>query len=203
MSAALLRRIFGREEVKDSVSETIHPVLGAVTLAQRRCNRRISLSVRPDGRILLSYPLGVSRKRALEFLESKVEWVMLAQRKLAERREDRRKFTDEEIAAMRKQAKEVLPPMVERLAARFGFRYGRVTIRATRSKWGSCSPDNNISLSLFLMALPEHLQEYVIIHELCHTVHHNHSARFHALADRCMGGREKELRRELRGYGFA
>jgi len=46
--------------------------------------------------------------------------------------------------------------------------------------------------------LPEHLRDFVILHELCHTVHHNHSAAFHALLDRCTGGRESLLRRELR-----
>ena len=88
--------------------------------------------------------------------------------------------------------------MGSQLAERFGFEVGRVTVRAARTKWGSCSARNDISLSLFLAALPRHLQEFVIIHELCHTVHHNHSAAFHALVDRCLGGRERELEGELK-----
>ena len=82
------------------------------------------------------------------------------------------------------------------------MRYAKLTIRASRTKWGSCSGQNHISLSLFLMTLPEHLRDYVIIHELCHTVHHNHSLRFHALVDRLVGGREKELNRELRRFSI-
>ena len=49
------------------------------------------------------------------------------------------------------------------------------------------------------MTLPTHLQEFVVLHELCHTVHHNHSAEFHALLDKVTGGREKELNRQLKG----
>ena len=97
-------------------------------------------------------------------------------------------------------AKALLPGMVEELAARYGFRYGKVTVRATRSRWGSCSSRNDISLSIFLVRLPLPLIEYVIVHELCHTCHKDHSARFHALADTLLGGREKELAREIRRY---
>jgi ribosomal protein S18 acetylase RimI-like enzyme len=49
------------------------------------------------------------------------------------------------------------------------------------------------------MTLPTHLQEFVVLHELCHTVHHNHSAKFHALLNKVTGGREKELNRQLKG----
>ena len=97
-------------------------------------------------------------------------------------------------------AKADLPLRMERLAAQTGLRYTKLTIRATRTKWGSCSARNTISLSLYLMTLPEHLRDFVILHELCHTVHHNHSERFHRLLDSWVGGREKELNRELRCY---
>ena len=108
-------------------------------------------------------------------------------------------YTPAQIEALRREAKRTLPDMVERLAQQYGFKYGRVTIRATRSKWGCCTSQNNLSLSLFLMTLPTHLQEFVVLHELCHTVHHNHSAEFHALLNRVTNGREKELNRQLKG----
>ena len=99
-------------------------------------------------------------------------------------------------------AKASLPQRVAYLAAKHSLHYGRVTIRATRSKWGSCTAEGNISLSLYLMTLPEHLRDYIIIHELCHTVHHNHSPRFHALVDKLTEGRERELAKELRQYSI-
>ena len=111
-------------------------------------------------------------------------------------------YSLEEIEALRQQAKTELPERVAELAARFGFRYGRVTIRAARTKWGCCTARGNLWLSLFLMTLPEHLRDYVILHELCHTVHHNHSHEFHALVNSLCGGREKELAAELRQYAI-
>ncbi len=176
-----------------------HPVLGDVVLRQRWTTSRISLSVKPSGEVRLSYPRLVATAKALRFLEEKVEWVLQMRQKVAERAMSGADYSSAQIEALRCEAKRVLPAMVERLARQYGFSYGRVTIRVTRSKWGCCTSRNNLSLSLFLMTLPTHLQEFVVLHELCHTVHHNHSAEFHALLNRVTGGREKELNRQLKG----
>ena len=104
------------------------------------------------------------------------------------------------LETLRREAKETLPDMVAAAARRHGFTYGKVSVRATHSRWGSCSSRDDISLSIFLMRLPEELIEYVILHELCHTRHKDHSPAFHALLDSLCGGREKELSKRLRTY---
>ena len=180
------------------LSKYVHDTLGIVTLSQSRRVVRVSISVRPSGEVRVSYPTSISTRRALEFLESKRDWIERAKERLAQHATPT--HTPEQIEQLRATAKQTLPTKVAQLASKFGFRYGRVTIRATRSKWGCCTSQNNLSLSLFLVTLPEELQDFVILHELCHTVHHNHSAAFHALLDRCVGGREQELRRQLRTY---
>ena len=176
-----------------------HPRLGDVILRQRWTTSRISLSVKTSGEVRLAYPRLISTARALRFLEEKIEWVLQMREKVSERAMQGADYSPEQIEALRREAKRVLPAMVERLARENGFSYDRVTIRATRSKWGCCTSKNNLSLSLFLMTLPTHLQEFVVLHELCHTVHHNHSAEFHALLDKVTDGREKELDRQLKG----
>jgi predicted metal-dependent hydrolase len=102
--------------------------------------------------------------------------------------------------ACRIEAKQLLPPRVDELARAHGFRYGGLTVRDTVSRWGSCSARNTLSLSLHLMALPDRLIDYVILHELCHTVHKNHGPGFHALLDRVTDGQHAALRRELRTH---
>lgn len=182
-----------------------HPRLGEVTLSRTLRARRISISVRATGVVRLSFPYGVSQKRALEFLEQKVGWIEAARERLARKRAAmppqlppaEQKARIEEL---RRAAKADLPDRIARLSEATGLKYEKLSIRASRTKWGSCSGRNHISLSLFLMTLPEHLRDYVIIHELCHTVHHNHSPRFHALVDRLVGGREKALNKELRAF---
>lgn len=185
----------------------VHPRLGEVTLSQTLRARRISISVRATGAVRLAFPCGVSQKRALGFLEQKEAWIGAARERLARKRAslppqlspEERKARIEEL---RRAAKADLPGRIARLSEATGLKYEKLSIRASRTKWGSCSGRNHISLSLFLMTLPEHLRDYVIVHELCHTVHHNHSPRFHALVDRLLGGREKPLNRELRGFAI-
>lgn len=178
-----------------------HPRIGDVVLRQRWTTSRISLSVKPTGEVRLSYPRLVSTAKALRFLDEKAEWVLQMREKVAERAMEGADHSTEQIEALRKRAKSTLPAMVERLAQQHGFSYGRVTIRATRSKWGCCTSKNNLSLSLFLMTLPTHLQEFVVLHELCHTVHHNHSAAFHELLNKMTNGKEREFDRQLKGIG--
>lgn len=99
----------------------------------------------------------------------------------------------------RMEAKRYLPPRVKRQAERFGFKYGRLTFRDNVSNWGSCSFDNNISLNIKLMKLPDELIDYVILHELCHTVEKNHSAEFWRLVGKVCPG-YAELRVRLKKY---
>ncbi len=148
----------------------------------------------------MTLPLRGDEAAALRFLQSREGWIVAARERVAARAGENTPLSAEEVEQLRERAKKYLPNRVEQIASHFLFEYGRVTIRATRTKWGSCSGENNISLSLFLMTLPSHLIDFVIIHELCHTLHHNHSPQFHALVDRCTAGRERELHRELRGH---
>lgn len=102
--------------------------------------------------------------------------------------------------AWRKEAKALLPQRVEQLAERHDFRYGKVTIRNNVSRWGSCSHQDNLSLSLHLMRLPDHLIDYILLHELCHTVHKNHGREFHSLLNEVTGGKHRQLHKELKHY---
>lgn len=82
------------------------------------------------------------------------------------------------IEVMRWEAKVYLPKRLKELADKHGFNYQHVSIKNTKTRWGSCSSTNNINLNLHLMRVPEHLIDYVLLHELVHTVVKNHSEKF-------------------------
>lgn len=100
---------------------------------------------------------------------------------------------------LRLEAKKYLPQQVAQLAQKHGFRFNKLVIKNAKTRWGSCSYTNNINLNLHLMRLPEHLCEYVILHELAHTVEKNHGPRFWALLDK-ISGDARGLDRQLKAY---
>lgn len=102
------------------------------------------------------------------------------------------------IRAMRKKAEEYLPPLVQYWSSLFDLPYNKVTISKARSRWGSCSSKRDISLSFYLMLLPAHLMDYVILHELAHTREMNHGPEFWELLNQLTDGKALALRKELR-----
>lgn len=102
--------------------------------------------------------------------------------------------------ALRHEAKRLLPARLMSLAARHGFTCTGVRIMNSKTRWGSCSTRKSINLSLSLMLLPWHLIDYVLLHELCHTIEMNHSDRFWKLLNGLTDNRARTLRQELKNY---
>ena len=102
---------------------------------------------------------------------------------------------------LRIEAKSYLPKRVDELAKKHNFSYQKLAIKNTKTRWGSCSFNNNINLSLHLMRLREELIDYVILHELVHTKVKNHSRDFWMMLDiHCP--KSKNLDRELKNYSL-
>lgn len=103
------------------------------------------------------------------------------------------------IQVMRFEAKNYLPARVDELARKHGLNYKKVFIKNASTRWGSCSSDNNINLNLHLMRLPDHLIDYVILHELAHTIEKNHGPRFWKLLESFIT-HSKQLNHEMKNY---
>lgn len=100
--------------------------------------------------------------------------------------------------SLRHEAKRILPQKIHQLAKLHGFTINNVTIKGNSTSWGSCSSNKNINLSYQILLLPAHLIDYILLHELCHTVEMNHSIDFWNLLDRVCGGRNAEYKNELK-----
>ncbi len=101
---------------------------------------------------------------------------------------------------LRKQAKIILPTRLEALSKTHHLPYRSVRISSSKGRWGSCSGKRAINLSYFLLLLPAHLIDYVLLHELSHTIEMNHGDGFWALLNRLTDGKAHSLRDELRKF---
>jgi len=117
------------------------------------------------------------------FFRLKREWVIETVAKQKSRFGNVTRPSDGEIERLRKAAKEVMPVRLKELAGRYGFTYGKVTVKHNLTNWGSCSIRGNINLNLNIMRLPKVLRDYILLHELCHLRHHDHGHAFHLLLE--------------------
>jgi len=102
--------------------------------------------------------------------------------------------------AWKVEAHEVLPQRLAELAAQFNLHYKTLLIKNARSYWGLCTADNTITLSIHLMHLPSHLIDFIILHELSHTIHKNHGANFWELLNQLTAGKARQYSREIQKY---
>ena len=117
------------------------------------------------------------------FFKAKRRWVLETMARQKERHKDVPVLSAQEIESLRRQAKAQLPPRLAALAMRHGFAYNRVAIKHNATNWGSCSTKGNINLNLSIVRLPRILQDYILLHELCHLRHHDHGHAFHLLLE--------------------
>ena len=136
-----------------------------------------------NGAVLVRVPRRMTQKQIEKVLLQKLTWIEkhLCQSVLQNREKpDVPPLTADELRALGKQAAEVIPPLVARYAKELGVTYGRVTIRAQRTRWGSCSSKGNLNFNCLLMLAPPEVLESVVVHELCHRIEMNHGPRFYA-----------------------
>ena len=161
----------------------IDPEIGEVTFRMTAGSRRMSIRVHPVKGVRVTVPYLMPYAAAQLFLEARRGWVLDTISKQRERYKDIEMPSEKEIEALRLQAKEELPPRLSVLAERYGFKYNKVTIKRNATNWGSCSAKGNINLNLSIVRLPVILQDYVLLHELCHLRHHDHGHGFHLLLE--------------------
>lgn len=153
-------------------------ILGPVLFEKSRRARRVIISVRPEKSIRVAVPLKISFEKALDFTYLSKKWI-IKQLKKMEKDEIRNKPLKDTFTALDKNdVKKKLKYRLLYLAEKHGFEYNKVSIRNQKTRWGSCSHDNNISLNMKLILLPVDLIDYVLLHELVHTRIRNHSRQF-------------------------
>lgn len=149
---------------------------------------RKTLAVQVDSKcnITVRAPYNVTQKEIDFFLNDKKNWLEKTIIKQREKQSSRKEYSNEEIDALRKKAKSVLPEKVKRYSEIMGVTPTAVRINSAKTRYGSCSGKNSINFSLYLMDKDERFIDYVVVHELAHIKHHNHSKDFYSFIERFM-----------------
>lgn len=160
-----------------------YPEIGSVTFRKSVRSRGISIRVHPLKGVSVTFPYIMPYAAAQAFFMLRREWVLETIAKQKEKYRDVRIPSSAEVEALRRKAKEELPGRLAELASRYGFSYNRVAIKHNATNWGSCSSKSNINLNLNIVRLPRVLQDYILLHELCHLRHQDHGHAFHLLLE--------------------
>ena len=151
----------------------------------RSSRKTLAIQITPEGEVLVRCPRRMKAETIRAFVESKTDWIEKHVRKQISVPK-LPAFTDGEIEDLAQQALRVLPERAAYFAPLVGVTYGRITIRNQRTRWGSCSSEGNLNFNCLLMLTPAEVQDYVVVHELCHRKEMNHSAAFWAEVERVL-----------------
>lgn len=148
----------------------------------RSSRKSVTVTVDADGSITVRAPLRLPLHDITDFLQKKADRICGMLEKQNTLREQAKALPPLDFAELNRLADEamrVIPPKVRHYAERLGVTYGRITIRNQKTRWGSCSAEGNLNFNCLLMLAPEDVLDSVIVHELCHRLEMNHSARFY------------------------
>ena len=157
-----------------------------------RSNRKtIGLQVNADLTVTVRAPYGVTEQEIDRLIRRKKGWItksMEKMRQLNEYREENhiQQRSMEEIRELADEAVKKVPERVRYYAPIVGVNYGRITIRNQKTRWGSCSSKGNLNFNCLLMLAPPEVLDYVVVHELCHRKHMNHSKEFWAEVEKVL-----------------
>lgn len=152
----------------------------------RSQRRTLGMEIGKNG-LIVRAPIKASDADIRAFIEKHLAWIEKHTKELESREKEREargestdKLSEEELRELAARAREFIPERVRLYAPRIGVKFGRITIRNQRSKWGSCSSKGNLNFNCLLMLAPPEVIDSVVVHELCHLKEMNHSPRFYA-----------------------
>ena len=145
--------------------------------------RTFALQIKPHEGLIVRVPYRTTKEQIEKFINDHRDWIEKHLKAMEERQKEAssvEKLSMDEIRALADEALKVIPERVKYYAPLLGVKYGRITIRNQRSRWGSCSGKKNLNFNYLLMLTPPEVIDSVVVHELAHLKEMNHSERFYA-----------------------
>lgn len=147
-------------------------------LVRRKGSKKVTLSVRSDGLVVVSRPWWVRESFALRFVQEQIEWIYTKTKSFETIDSNLTTLDRKHYLQHKEQARALVHDKLEYFNKYYNFEYHAVSIGAQTSRWGSCSSKKNLNFNYKILFLPEDLQDYLIVHELAHLKEMNHGPRF-------------------------
>ena len=156
---------------------------------EKSFRKTCTIQVNIDGTVVVRAPLFMPERKIRQFVLKKTPWIIKTKEKLDIRKQQISQvnpITRSEIEQLGKLALEIIPKKVEYYSKILQVQYNRITIRNQKTRFGSCSSKGNLNFNCIIMLMPEQVQDYVVVHELCHLKFMNHSSDFWAEVEACL-----------------
>lgn len=144
----------------------------------RSRRKTLSISITNDLKLLVKAPLSMPEKEIDKFIRQKNFWIYKQMKRMEKEAENRTRYTPEQEREYREKARRVLTEKSDHYKKILGVDYKKIRIGDQKTRWGSCSSIGTISYNWRLILMPEEIQDYVVVHELCHLIEMNHSKAF-------------------------
>ncbi|MBR1852433.1 MAG: M48 family metallopeptidase [Lachnospiraceae bacterium] len=182
-----------------TIYDEAEPITLQVIYSKRKS---LGLQVKSDGTVIVRVPNRVSDDTIRLFIEKHTGWILQKRNLWQTRNEDPATCLPEVVtAAGKRQIRQFITQRVAFYADRMGIAYGRITMRNQKTRWGSCSSDGNLNFNCRLLFVPKELVDYVVVHELAHRRHMDHSPAFWQEVEKYMPD-YRERRKQLKQYSI-
>ncbi|MCR4743380.1 MAG: M48 family metallopeptidase [Treponema sp.] len=142
----------------------------------------MSIQMLEERKILVKVPNGTPVETVEAFMREKKNWIIKQSEKFKNQKElaaSLGPLTKDDIKEIKRKAKIIIPQRVDFYANLAGISYNHISIRLQKSRWGSCTADGNLNFNCLLVLMPPEILDSVVVHELCHRRHMNHSKAFY------------------------
>jgi predicted metal-dependent hydrolase len=169
--------------------------VGQILFERSKRAKHISISVKPFKGVRVAVPYGISFEKAKQIAQSKRMWIQKHLHRMKQVEQEHEVFSKNSAEINRAEAREKLVSRLNELSEQHGYSYNRVFMRSQKTRWGSCSSKNNISLNMKLVRLPDDMVDFVLLHELVHTRIKNHTKAFWAELNSLIGDAKGKAKR--------
>lgn len=145
---------------------------------ERSRRKTLAISVTDKMQLYIKAPLRMPEREIDRFIKQRKFWIYKQAKRVQKAAENHVEYSEREQMMMREKARSVLTEKTDRYKKELNVEYNKIRIGDQKTRWGSCSSKGTISYSWRLILMPEEIQDYVVVHELCHLHEMNHSKRF-------------------------